>query len=196
MRPLRKTLLAMAETDQRVRAELVREGTLFLGYHPRMAEVHHRNALQLTSIMDVVGWPSPEMVGTDACDAAWLVLQHSIGDPAVMRRGLALLQAGPPNAVAPAQLAMLEDRVRTMSGLPQRYGTQFDWNDRGELAPREIEDAEGVEERRRAAGLPPLAEKLSEMRENMARAGQRAPSDFAARRKEIEEWEVSVGWHS
>ena len=45
-------LIAMAEEDQRVRAELLAEGVLFDGYQPRMAEVHHRNALRLSAIMN------------------------------------------------------------------------------------------------------------------------------------------------
>ncbi|HEU4533560.1 MAG TPA: DUF6624 domain-containing protein, partial [Polyangiaceae bacterium] len=94
-----------------------------------------------------------------------------------------------------AQAAMLEDRVRVHSGLPQRYGTQVDWDADGVLSPREIEDPEGVEARRRAVGLPPLAEKLREVREGAAREGQRAPPDVAARRREIDAWERSVGWH-
>ena len=188
---IRVVLLEMAATDQRVRAELLHEGTLFDGYQPRMAEVHHHNALTLTAIMDEVGWPSARLMGRDACDAAWLVLQHSIGDPSVMRRGLTLLQNHPDDGVAPAQLAMLEDRVRTMSGLPQSYGTQFDWDEHGVLAPRQIEDPDQVELRRKAVGLPPLADKQREMNEMAARP----PGDLAQRRREIEQWEVSVGWH-
>lgn len=193
---LRAELLSMAATDQRVRSELVEEGTLFDGYHPRMADVHHRNASRLSAIMDVMGWPSAELVGSDGCDAAWLVLQHSIGDPPVMRRGLALLQAASVNVVAPAQLAMLEDRVRIMSGLPQRYGTQFDWNDEGVLGPREIDDPDGVDARRCSVGLPPLQDKLSEMRETMGRHAQRPSVDLAERRREMQRWEISVGWHT
>jgi hypothetical protein len=105
------------------------------------------------------------------------VLQHSVGDPAVMRRGLALVQAAPAGDVDPAQVAMLEDRVRVHSGLPQRYGTQFDWGADGVLSPRPIEDPDGVEARRRAVGLPPLAETLREVRERAAREGDRAPPD-------------------
>jgi hypothetical protein len=97
--------------------------------------------------------------------------------------------------VDPAQVAMLEDRVRVHSGLPQRYGTQFDWGADGVLSPRPIEDPDGVEARRRAVGLPPLAETLREVREGAAREGDRAPPDPAARRHAIDEWERSVGWH-
>jgi hypothetical protein len=191
---LRAELLAMAADDHRVRAELVADGTLFDGYHPRMAAVHRRNAARLAAIMERVGWPGRRLVGADAADAAWLVLQHSVGDPAVMRRGLALAQAAPAGDVDPAQVAMLEDRVRVHSGLPQRYATQLDWDADGVLSPHPTEDQDGVEARRRAVGLPPLAEKLREVREGAAREGERAPRDPAARRRAIDEWARSVGW--
>jgi hypothetical protein len=191
---LRAELIAMAAEDQRVRAELLAEGTLFQGYHPRMAEVHHRNAARLSAIMDRVGWPGRRLVGVDAADAAWLVLQHSIGDPAVMRRGLSLLRSAAADEVAPAQLAMLEDRVRILSGLPQRYGTQFDWDSDGVMNPHEIEDPDKVEELRRDVGLAPLAEKVREIREGVAREGAVPPADLTARRREIDAWARSVGW--
>jgi hypothetical protein len=188
-------LVAMAEEDQRVRADLLAEGVLFNGYQPRMSEVHHRNAVRLAAIMTEVGWPGRSVVGREAADAAWLVLQHSIGDPAVMRRGLALLRSLPRGEVDPIQVAMLEDRVRTHSGLPQLYGTQFDWNERGEMQPRPIEDAANVDDRRAAIGLPPLAEKLREIRDAFRNGGERMPVDAAERRREIAAWERSVGWH-
>jgi Family of unknown function (DUF6624) len=188
-------LIAMAEEDQRVRGELLAEGVLFNGYHRRMAEVHHRNAVRLAAIMKEMGWPGRSVVGREAADAAWLVLQHSIGDPAVMRRGLELLRSAAPGEVDPIQVAMLEDRVRTYSGLPQIYGTQFDWDERGEMQPRPIEDATHVDERRAAIGLPPLAEKLYEIRHALRRDNEQMPVDAAERRREIDAWERSVGWH-
>src|SRR5258705_2833814 len=174
----------MAEEDQRVRAELLAEGVLFDGYQPRMAEVHRRNAARLAAIMMEMGWPGRSVVGRDAADAAWLVLQHAIGDPPVMRRGLELLRSLPPVDVDPIQVAMLEDRVRTYSGLPQIYGTQFDWDERGEMRPRPIEDGAHVDARRAAIGLPPLPEKLREIREVLARNGDKIPADADTRRHE------------
>jgi hypothetical protein len=188
-------LIAMAAEDQRVRAELLAEGVLFNGYQPRMAEVHHRNAVRLAALMKDIGWPGRSVVGREAADAAWLVLQHSIGDPAVMRRGLELTRSAAPGEVDPIQLAMLEDRVRTFSGLPQIYGTQFDWDERREMQPRPIEDAARVDERRAAIGLPPLAEKLAEIRDTLRRDGEMMPVDAAERRREIDAWERLVGWH-
>jgi hypothetical protein len=188
-------LIAMAEEDQRVRAELLAEGVLFDGYQPRMAEVHHRNAKRLAAIMNEVGWPARSVVGRAGADAAWLVLQHAIGDPPVMRRGLELLRSLAPGEADPIQVAMLEDRVRTFSGLPQLYGNQFDWDERGSMQPRPIEDAAHVDERRAAIGLPPVAEKFREIREAFGRQEEKRPSDANARRREIEAWERSVGWH-
>ena len=156
-------LTAMAAEDQRVRDELLAEGALFDGYQPRMAEVHHRNAVRLATIMSELGWPRRSLVGRKGADAAWLVLQHAIGDPPVMRHGLELLRTLPPGEVDPIQVAMLEDRVRTFSGLPQVYGTQLDWDERREMRPRPIADEAHVDARRAAIGLPPLAETLREI---------------------------------
>ena len=192
---LRAELLAMAAEDQRVRAELAAAGVLFDGYHPRMAEVHRRHAARLAAILDRHGWPGPAQVGADGTAAAWLVLQHAIGDPPLMRRGLALLSRLAPGEVDPAQLAMLEDRVRAFEGRPQRYGTQYDWDENGQLGPLPIEDPGRVDERRRSVGLGPLAENTRRIREETARAGERQPPDRAERQRRKREWERSVGWH-
>jgi hypothetical protein len=192
---LRATLRAMADEDTRVRTELLHEGVLFDGYHPRMAELHRRNAERLSVIFDTVGWPGRSIVGEEGARDAWLVLQHSIGSPAVMRRGLELVREAVQTAdAAPIELAMLEDRVRSFSGLPQRYGTQFDWDEQGEMSPRPIEDPAIVEELRREVGLPPLAEKLRQIRDEAARENARPPADLAERRRGYDAWRREVGW--
>ena len=107
----------MAAEDETVRAELVADGSLFDGYHSRMAEVHRRNAKRLDAIIDAHGWPGRVLVGEDASRAAFLVLQHAIGSPAVMRRGLPLVQAAAMDGdVDPVQVAMLEDRILSFEG--------------------------------------------------------------------------------
>ena len=192
---LRAELLAMAAEDRRVRAELAADGSLFDGYHPRMAEVHRRNAARLTEILDRHGWPGRRLVGEDGAAAAWLVLQHAIGDPPLMRRGLALLSRLAPGGVDPARLAMLEDRVRAFEGRPQRFGTQYDWDETGQLGPLPIEDPEGVDELRSSVGLGPLEENTRRIREQTSRSGERQPPDWAERQRRKREWERSVGWH-
>jgi hypothetical protein len=60
---LRDELLTMAEEDQRVRAELASDGSLFDGYHPTMKAVHDKNAARLTEIIEQHGWPGRGLVG-------------------------------------------------------------------------------------------------------------------------------------
>jgi hypothetical protein len=127
---LRDELVGMAEEDQRVRAELAADGSLFDGYHPVMQAVHDKNAARLTEIIDLHGWPGRSPVGEEGARAAWLILQHAIGHPDLQRKGLVLLQQAVAQGEVPAlEAAMLEDRIRFFEGQPQRYGTQYDWNE-------------------------------------------------------------------
>jgi len=185
----------MAADDRRVRAELVAKGALFDGYHPRMRNVNERNAARLLQILDAHGWPGRSLVGEDAADAAWLILQHAIGNPALQRRGLFLLRKAAESGEASAtQVAMLEDRIRSCEGKSQLYGTQFDWNEQGELIPLPIEDMQRVDERRRAIGLMPLVEAIHEKRAQAVRDGERPPQDWSARQREKETWLRETGW--
>jgi hypothetical protein len=192
---LRDELLAMTAEDQRVRAGLAADGSLFDGYHPTMQAVHDKNAARLTQIIEQHGWPGRGLVGDDGARAAWLVLQHAIGHPDLQRRGRVLLQDAVARGEVPAvQVALLEDRIAFFEGRPQRYGTQYDWNEDGELAPWTIEDEAGVDERRRAVGLPPLAENTRQIREGTACGGDKQPPDWSERHRRFVEWARSVGW--
>lgn len=192
---LRDVLLAMAADDERVRSDLAADGSLFGGYHPAMRAVHDRNAARLAEIIDAHGWPGRGLVGEDGARAAWLVLQHAIAHPALLRRGLILVREAVGTGDVPAaDAARLEDRIAVFEGRPQRYGTQFDWNERGELAPCVIEDEAGVDDRRRAVGLPPLAADIRRVRESIASDGEKPPGDWHERRRQAEDWARSVGW--
>lgn len=192
---LREELLALAAEDLRVREELAADGTLHDGYHPRMEEVHRRNAERLRQILAQVAWPGVRLVGQDGARAAWLILQHAIGAPDLQRRGLELLDRAAERGEVPRdQVAMLEDRIRMFEGRRQRYGTQFDWDEQGMMSPVPIEDREYVDERRAEMGLPSLAEQIRTMRERAAAEGEGPPQDRAARRAEVEAWCRRVGW--
>jgi hypothetical protein len=194
---LRDELLAMAAEDQQVRAELAADGSLFDGYHPRMQVVHDKNAARLTKIIEEYGWPGLSLVGEDGAHAAWLVLQHAIGNPPLQRRGLELLRQAVAQGEAPALgAAMLEDRIRFFEGRPQVYGIQFDWDESGELGPLPIEDEASVDERRQSVGLGPLAEDIQRKRDEMAWSLEKAPSDWAERQKQFEAWARTVGWRT
>lgn len=192
---LRDELLALQSADLDLRARLVAEGTLFGGYHPEMTALHQRHAMRLREILAVHGWPGRSLVGEDGSAAAWLLLQHSITDPALMKRAEPLVEAAVRSGDAPgAHLAYLTDRIRTLQGLPQIYGTQHDWDEQGRMSPQPIEAAEGVEARRAAIGMESLASHTARLREQARREGAAPPADLAAYREEGLRWARSVGW--
>jgi hypothetical protein len=192
--PLRGRLLALAAEDARVREELAADGSLFEGYHPRMEAVHAKNAHALEAMLET-GWPGLSRVGEDGAEAAWRIVQHAIGLPAFQRRCLALIEAAIAQGDAPAwQAAYLSDRIRIFEGRPQIYGTQFDWDEHGEMSPQPIDDAANVDARRAKIGLPPIEETTAQHRIRIARSAEGPPADPTKRRREFEAWARKAGW--
>jgi hypothetical protein len=186
---IRDELLRLAREDGEVRRQLAADGSLFDGYNPLMALVHRRNGERLELIVDAVGWPGVRLVGEDGADAAWLLLKHAIGQPALQRRMLPLVQAAVAAGDAPPwHAATLEDGIAFYEGRPQRYGTMCDWDEHGVMRPWAIEDPEPVDERRASVGLPPLRS------QGQPEAGGSPPGDPAERLREAAEWARLVGW--
>ncbi len=183
----------MAKNDLSVREALVADGSLGnYGYHPRMEDVHKSNAARLAAIIEQYGWPGKSLVGEEGAWAAWLIAQHSIGNPPFMRHCLSLLkQAAVNNEVIPWHAAMLEDRIRMYEGKPQIYGTQFQPNKNGELEPYPIENPESVNGRRLTVGLNTIEERTAELRAQSARENIPTPPDLE---EQYEKWLYSVGW--
>jgi hypothetical protein len=192
---LREELLNMAAEDGAVRERLLADGALFDGYNPLMAIVHRRNGDRLGEMVDAHGWPGRSLVGEDGADAAWLVLHHAIGDPALQRRCLPLLEEAAAFGDVPAwHPATVDDVIRFHERRPQVYGTVFDWDESGEMVPWRIEEPESVDERRAMVGLPPLAEQAMSVREAAEAEGDVPPADQAARQAQADVWARSVGW--
>lgn len=187
----------MEAEDIRVRAKLLEAGSLADGYHPRMREVHERNTARLKQIVAEHGWPGRSLVGTDGSHAAWRIAQHAIGDPPFQRTCVSAIEKSVAADDAPlAQLAFLVDRVRYFEGKLQLYGTQFEWDENGELNPSLIEDPARVDERRERAGLNTIAEGTREMREQASREGDNGPKDREEQKRKFEAWLRERGWRS
>ena len=194
---IRRELISMAEEDLRIRRELATDGSLFEGYHPRMRAIHDSHAKRLGEILELRGWPGLSQVGCEAAEAAWLIAQHAIAQPVFQRRALELLRAAVQRGEAAAlKAAMLEDRIRTLEGRLQRYGTQFDWDASGQLNPLPIEDSAGIDARRAEIGLGPLHEAAQELRAAAKRDGERPPENWTTRQRELEAWCKEVGWRT
>jgi hypothetical protein len=148
---LRDELLEMAAEDQ---AERTGQGTI--EDEPRVA--------RLKEIIAEHGWPTYDLVGRKAADAAWLIAQHADLDPEFQRQALELLRAAVEADQASAgNLAYLEDRVAAGAGEPQPYGTQVACTPSGPQPGTPISDRSGLDERRAAAGLEPYEKYLRQM---------------------------------
>jgi hypothetical protein len=89
---------------------------------------------------------------------------------------------------------MLEDRIRMYEGRKQLYGTQFNWNESGEMALVPIEDPEHVDERRVALGFAPMFKADASNREFTRQRHQNRPKDFDRFWREYQDWLRRVGW--
>lgn len=156
---LRSELLAMQADDLRVRQELLDAGELDGHYVPRMERVHVNNAHRLRQIISEHGWPDESLVGADGAEAAWLIVQHAIGDPDLQRSALSLLRDSAERGRVPAwHAAYLEDRIALYENRAQRYGTQsLDDPRDGRARPWLLAEPERVDELRAGVGLKPLA---------------------------------------
>jgi hypothetical protein len=99
-------------------------------------------------------WPTRDVVGAAGVRAVSVLVQR---DTALERAALHRMMEAGPDASVPADVAMIEDRVRLLSGRKQLYGTQLRAGSPGMPQPLAIEDSAHVDLRRDAAGLPPLA---------------------------------------
>ncbi|MBX9745689.1 MAG: hypothetical protein K2X34_02225 [Hyphomonadaceae bacterium] len=193
----RDRLVAAARRDFETRARLAATGALFIGYHPEMEAVHNENAALLDDAFDAIGWPGRDKLGDDGAAAAFVILQHAIGKPDIQRRGLALmLEQIPLGNANMLDAAYLSDRIATLEGREQTFGTQFDWDANGQLSPAPTRDVAELDERRASVGLPPMADTIAAMRANAAAEGETPPSDLATRRAEMEAWAIRVGWRA
>lgn len=193
----RDRLIAAARHDFETRTQLAKNGALFKGYHPEMQAVHDGNAALLAMAFDTIGWPGRDKLGDEGAAAAFMILQHAIGHPALQRRGLELMLDAIPLGHANAlDAAYLSDRIAVFEGREQTFGTQFNWDANGQLSPAPTRDEADLDVRRASVGLPPMAETIAEMRARAAAEGDTAPPDLPQRRAESEEWARRVGWRA
>ncbi|MCA9568577.1 MAG: peptidase dimerization domain-containing protein, partial [Myxococcales bacterium] len=111
------------------------------------------NTRRLREIVATHGWPTVGVFGKDGSRDAWLLAQHADRDLAFQAEVLALIEPLVASGeVRPRDHAYLYDRVAVAEDRPQRFGTQGQCTDAG-WEPFAIEDPDGVDGRRAAAGI-------------------------------------------
>lgn len=147
--------------------ELIDSGELgHSEYHPKIKAIHEKNNVRIKEIISQYGWPGFNLVGKEGSEAAWLIVQHAVLDSEFMDKCLPLLKEATIQKEAEGwSLAYLQDRVLTMSGKPQIYGTQHDIDENGMAYPLPIEEPGKVETLRTEVGLDSLSEATRRIQE-------------------------------
>ncbi|MBT2622548.1 DUF6624 domain-containing protein [Chryseobacterium sp. ISL-6] len=188
-------IILLKDVDLEFRNQLIQKGQFGEGYNEEMEKLHNKNAEILNDIVDSIGYPTIDKVGKEASEAAWLIIQHSIGKPVFMKKCAELLKkAVDENKADPKNLAYLTDRIAVFEGKPQLYGTQFDWNENGELVPNSFDDLIKVNQRRKLIGLNTLEDQIVLIQHRVKNENQTPPKDFNQRKNDSDEWKKKVGW--
>ena len=158
---------SMASVDQGMRKKNVKDKEYW------DENVDRQNTLRMKEIIEKIGWPNTSKVGKKAAHNAWLLIQHADHDVNFQKECLDLIKSESAGEVRLDDVAYLEDRVRLKLGQPQLYGTQFNEVE-GRFIPKDLEDPDDVNERRKNIGLNTLEEATKEMYEKY---GMEEPKD-------------------
>jgi hypothetical protein len=153
----------------------------------RVIDMVHRHTARLREIVAERGWPGRSLAGEDGADAAWLVLQHTNSRVTTIRSAegdefcrscvLLLRDAVARGEAHPRHLAAIADSLRLAAGEPPEFASlpgQYEVDDDGRAVFGANVDAAGIDRRRAAIGLPPLAADLARRR-NGAPANEIGP---------------------
>ncbi len=162
---LQKQLLDIHKEDQEIRLAYI-EARKTHGFKSRqvdslgqiMQEKDNINLPKVTAILDKYGWVGPDLVGGQANQTLFLVIQHS--NLETQQKYLPMMREAVKNKKANGgSLALLEDRVALGLGKRQTYGSQIGTNETtGKNYVLPLDDADNVDKRRAEVGLGSLAD--------------------------------------
>lgn len=181
-----KELIQLAEKDLQVREKLLEEDQLSGAYHPEMEQIHKQNAKRLREIIRDIGFPTVSKVGAEASDAAWLIIQHSIGEPAFMKECYTMMLENQ-NDISRSNIAYLYDRIQVFQSKPQRYGTQLTTGG----VPYPVENKTLLNEKRSQAELPLLSQTVISNIADIEKIPEIDRQD-----KDYNVWRIKTGWLS
>lgn len=191
-------LIERANHDLAVRQQLIEADKLSGGYNPDMEVVHLNNARWLQKLIEQIGWPAQEQVGEEASQAAWLIVQHAISLPDLMKQALALMEAQQTTrTIDLVNLAFLADRIAMYTDQPQLYGTQFVSDEQRQLVPHQLDGSiDQVNQRRQQLGLNTVEERLAELTKQFSVEQNKmsTAADWRAERESYDAWRKRVGW--
>lgn len=122
--------------------------------------VDERNRNRLKEIFEKDGFPNRKLIGKDAMQGIFLIIQHGDGDTAWQKSQLVNIETAVKNGDLDGEkYAYLYDRIKVNSGEKQLYGTQLEHVDPSNKTTRlfETENIENLDKRRMEMGMMPIA---------------------------------------
>lgn len=118
------------------------------------------NLIKVIKILDEKGWVGKDVVGAQANQTLFLVIQHS--DLQYQQKYLPMMRDAVKKGNAKASsLALLEDRVALREGKKQIYGSQVSYHPTTKIPfVSPLEDPENVDKRRASVGLATMSDYL------------------------------------
>jgi uncharacterized protein DUF6624 len=190
---LREELLGLLRHDYLAANRITDHGARLTCNNPDVAAVieelrqlNTKSAARLTAIVGQYGWPSVTLVGQDGALAMFRLVLHCFTLPDFQRSMLRRLEeAATEGAASWSDFAVLEDRIRALEGRPQKFGTQFRWDENGHQVPEPpVENAHHVDEVRAAVGLRPLEEEAASRTEALRAVRQRVTEEETSELRE------------
>jgi len=184
----------LKKSDMDMRNKLIEKGLLYEGYNEEMQKVHRDNAQKLKLVVNKHGWPGISLVGLEGSRISWLIAQHSICTPELQRSFLREMKKSEKIGDIPKkQVALLTDRILFNEGKPQKYGTVFDWNEKGSLSC-EVQDPKNINTIRSEFGFISLEEEIEKQNKAVKSEGGKAPENLSKYKEKVNEWAASLGW--
>lgn len=160
---LKDRLIELNKLDQKYRP-MLSKGTGGLSKDSLLKlqnNLDHYTRKSLDSILSVISWPTIDLVGREASNAAWLIAQHSDEDVGFQIKCYSLIrEAFLENKINRENFAYITDRILINLNFPQLYGTQFSiitLNDgKKDIEFKPISNIDFVDFRRRFMGMPPI----------------------------------------
>lgn len=169
-KPLQKELLDIYTEDQGIRHDFMKiykdpkaDKAKIDSIGKIMMYKDSINLIKVTRILDEKGWLGKDVVGSQANQTLFLVIQHS--DLKYQQKYLPMMREAVKKGNAKgSSLALLEDRVALREGKRQIYGSQSSRNkttNKWYISP--MIDPDNVDKRREEVGLGTMAEYAAKM---------------------------------
>jgi hypothetical protein len=161
---IQEELEAMYDLDRELVSETFGTESQKVSAVSTIRAIDRSHSDRLKEIVNHIGWPTRDLVGLKATQAAYMVIQHAGHDNEFQNKCLALMVDMVEEGQLPASyVALLTDRIRVFQDLPQVFGTQMAMSSdaHGIMVPTPtvpIEDPEHLDDRRKLMGMPPHAE--------------------------------------